>query len=1807
MDPSPPPRANGRVVPARGSSLKAQQVVLEAIKQSSAPLADQRQPPERTLSDPSVNKAAAPVTTTSVLEALSLQIFSVVGEPPSMAKPASTPTPFTQKPTPQTAKDLAAPRAGSQPVSVPEKKEINGHAAVTPTQSSSTPTPKQTAISTPKAITSKDQRPVSSEAPKFKDVAITQPPKTNGAADTTESETVPSVVDPPKSAPSKPSPSPSPSSTPVKDTPPPAQPTPAPKPPSQSEPEPQPQPQPQPPQPQPQQQNTNMNNKPRKQSPSQSEPMHRTYGAKRTELDAQPPQKESPQPQPAASSWFSSFSAWVAPALGVDLSASTDTPENSNTPPSPQSPAKAPSPRKSPIPVTPPQPTPPLTPKLEPKTKSVKFAIPEQEPEEIVPAPIPIPQEMLANLNPSLLPEDSFYNNHPMLGIHVSYFSRFITICGGRKALKGKTTFDVCEDFVKPKTSISRLSFCEQLYLLQLSDPDKTKSPKVAAASYYISHAWDADFLQLLDTIELWFQEHNIPNGKSFVWLDIFSESQSIRKGYEKRPEDYFSNTLPEAIRKIGRMLMVLSPWDEPIAFKRAWCLYELYTASKLNIQFDIAFPEGERVKPLGAGISGLVSNIMNVDQDILKADYEADRDEIISYISADIGFSALESLVKNIMFAAIDKEMASTCRALRSKDRLEDAIAIRDYMIEFYVRYEDFKSAAMFSEENLLDMRTIAGDDAYTGPIAQTIVDIATFHLQLRHLDVAEQRFLESFENEMKHSKDKTFAMNSASQLVTMYRALNRMTEAEKFARFNLDQSRKDMEPTDPEILVAMDQLIDLYAAQKRTKEIEPLLVECVETSKKVLGPLHVLSVRRLNALATCYASQGRREEAEPLLRYVVDARRGRKEEHDILLTNLVDLGNIYMDMGKFEMAQNVYEDYITVSKVMNVLGKNGSDIEVLRMLVDAYAAQDKLSESAETLVLYISVAKSRYGQSHPEVMGLYQEVIGVYDQLGLDTEKANVTKEMESIAKPGSDAPNATVDIETVQVTVSKHVIDYEGISLLGLPVAFITGSFVELCGGRSALTGKSTVDINKEFVIPMTQKSRLSLCQQYNREQTVSDPLMKPARATWFISHVWNYKFLDVVDALKRWFDKSGEDPRKTFVWMDLFSTSQHSMAVRKVDWWSHAFLSSVGSLGQVLMVLQPWDGPIPLTRAWCLFELYACAKTNGRFEIAFLPGDLSQLGGTGIETFLKLIKLVRSEKSECLITEDCNKMHQILKESIGFASLDRLAAVKLRDALESHLKRDLEYFDDKKKLADPVGFLKAQNDLGLFYSQTDRSDEAEALYLDSYERLNELKHPFVLRAMQNLSSFYSEVFNLDEAERIAMECLDRCAEFGEEGEKEKPKAQSILGTVYEKQGMFEETRPLYENVLAVERQVHGDGHIDTLKAMNNLANLYSQMELHAEAEELFVECLTGRRTALGLDHVDTLITANHLAALYQRMGKHSQAEPLHLECHANKVKLLGEEHQDVWFSMNNLSMLYQDMGRMEEAEKLLRESLELAKRVFGEHHRNTIRSLNNLSAYHVRCGDLPEAESVLREVVERCEKGKGLDVMSAKYDLGVVLKDQDKYGEAEPMLVSAFELAKQELTLGHVKTIAINLSLAKLYESIGKKELASQHFEIAVTEGAARTGNTTEVLMAYVSLSKLYGSLGQTENLISTLRRAKAACEQSIGEKDDLTFKMTINLANTLFGESRYDEAAEVLKSHLRSLEAAKGPTDESTLDCLLLLAVSLIRSGDLGRGRDVMEVAIERYAEVYGPDHDNTEGLRDLLRSVGGTGKGKAAL
>ena len=133
-----------------------------------------------------------------------------------------------------------------------------------------------------------------------------------------------------------------------------------------------------------------------------------------------------------------------------------------------------------------------------------------------------------------------------------------------------------------------------------------------------------------------------------------------------------------------------------------------------------------------------------------------------------------------------------------------------------------------------------------------------------------------------------------------------------------------------------------------------------------------------------------------------------------------------------------------------------------------------------------------------------------------------------------------------------------------------------FIAACGGRDSLKGLTTTEVNENFVKPATAHFQSSYCDMLSSQRHAAVGLL----ATVFTSHAWKYLFLDVIDALLYHF----QDEPGIVVWFDLFSNNQHKAVDLDFHWWCNTLKTAIEQFGHTVMVLSPWQDPIPLTRAY-----------------------------------------------------------------------------------------------------------------------------------------------------------------------------------------------------------------------------------------------------------------------------------------------------------------------------------------------------------------------------------------------------------------------------------------------------------------------------------------------------------------------------------------------------------------------------------------------------------------------------------------------
>ncbi len=131
-------------------------------------------------------------------------------------------------------------------------------------------------------------------------------------------------------------------------------------------------------------------------------------------------------------------------------------------------------------------------------------------------------------------------------------------------------------------------------------------------------------------------------------------------------------------------------------------------------------------------------------------------------------------------------------------------------------------------------------------------------------------------------------------------------------------------------------------------------------------------------------------------------------------------------------------------------------------------------------------------------------------------------------------------------------------------------------------SLLGRMTTSQFCQLYVRPLTWCSRGSVM---DRLVARGDAAQHVGEATWFVSHTWSNAFADTLDAVLLFFE-GREDAASAKVWLDVMVTSQHLSEgpSKPPSWWMGTFNQSIARIGGLLLVVDKWDNPTALSRAW-----------------------------------------------------------------------------------------------------------------------------------------------------------------------------------------------------------------------------------------------------------------------------------------------------------------------------------------------------------------------------------------------------------------------------------------------------------------------------------------------------------------------------------------------------------------------------------------------------------------------------------------------
>ena len=414
---------------------------------------------------------------------------------------------------------------------------------------------------------------------------------------------------------------------------------------------------------------------------------------------------------------------------------------------------------------------------------------------------------------------------------------------------------------------------------------------------------------------------------------------------------------------------------------------------------------------------------------------------------------------------------------------------------------------------------------------------------------------------------------------------------------------------------------------------------------------------------------------------------------------------------------------------------------------------------------------------------------------------------------------------------------------------------------------------------------------------------------------------------------------------------------------------------------------------------------------------------------------------------------------------------------------------------------------------------------------------------------------------------------------------------LTTTFYGVGEYKAAVSTAEDVVKINRTLHGVDHPKTLTSMAGLASSYQASGQTNKALELEEQILEKRKNKLGLDHPDTLTSMSDLAISYSRIGMTTRAIELNQNVLKQRRNMLGPNDPATVISMNNLATNYSDSGQTNEALELHKEAFELLNTLNGSEHPATLSSMANLAFTYRLAGQVTKALELDKEVLELQTTKLGPDhpdTLISMNNLAISYSDAGQFAAALKLNKEVLELRKLKLGPNHPDTITSLNNLAVNFSDSGQTNQALKLNKEALE--LMKTAHGSEhplTLQSMANLAVTHRYAGQIADALELDKKVLELRKRKLGPNHPDTLSSMNNLVSSFSAAGQFAEALELSKDVLERRKTKLGPDHPDTLASMNDLASSYSDAGQITLALKLNKEVVERMAEVSGSDHPNT--------------------
>ena len=148
-----------------------------------------------------------------------------------------------------------------------------------------------------------------------------------------------------------------------------------------------------------------------------------------------------------------------------------------------------------------------------------------------------------------------------------------------------------------------------------------------------------------------------MPSKDIYVWICAFCNNQyRIMEEMNGNGADNLEEIFENRLKACGRMVALLDKWEQPADSKttyttRIWCIFEQYTALKLNIPVEFILPKDESTDFTNAlqerGLKSIKEKISAIECRNAIASNPKDQEKVRHIIESEYGYDHVNDTVK--------------------------------------------------------------------------------------------------------------------------------------------------------------------------------------------------------------------------------------------------------------------------------------------------------------------------------------------------------------------------------------------------------------------------------------------------------------------------------------------------------------------------------------------------------------------------------------------------------------------------------------------------------------------------------------------------------------------------------------------------------------------------------------------------------------------------------------------------------------------------------------------------------------------------------------------------------------------------------------------------------------------------------------------------------------------------------------------------------------------------------------------------------------------------------------------------------